>query len=533
MSSLPATEIYQKILELRTQDEATRVSAIKFIPIMAEALGSSRTSEELIPYIVDSAIFTEDQWIEVLNEFGKINYSRFSNKEMNNVLFSICTICEMESRAIREAFINCFASIVENLQEKIINDILKQIIFTLVKHDSSPSMRAAGILIYAKSISKFSPSVKSSMFMTIEPLKEDPAVNVRQSYAASAALIIPYVKGALISNLLTSITILASDESYSVCCEIPSFLSAYMKTKGNPETALEIGAKLLSSNNWRVRCMYIASLHDIFKDQDLSFDSIFDILSQASNDSDDEVKTAAAEELIFLSTFNNIDPQKVQTLISELLKSSCPHVKTSTAKAIPEFAGILDPDFVWTSLINLTKDQSQEVKITAIESLKSPKVPAEIKLQGLNEAAQTNEWREKESIVKLLPDISYGANNDFEEIVVKMLKDDASKVRRTMIDKLPLLVGREGSDLKEKLIPHLKEMINSDDYQLRQTAVSATLKIQLFDDVGMGILKTASDDLVANVRLVLAEQIPKTPQFQSIIDKLKSDSDVDIQEAIN
>ena len=157
---LSPDKIYEKILDLRTPDEQRRTDAINYIPIIVNALGTARTSDELFPYIVESAIFTEDQWIQVLNALGKIDYTKFTNKQINNIFYTNYSICEIESRSMREAFVGCFFSIVQKLKEDIINGILKEFIQTMIDSDS-PSIRATAISIYAQSISLFSTQIIS------------------------------------------------------------------------------------------------------------------------------------------------------------------------------------------------------------------------------------------------------------------------------------------------------------------------------------------------------------------------------------
>ena len=180
----------------------------------------------------------------------------------------------------------------------------------------------------------------------------------------------------------------------------------------------------------------------------------------------------------------------------------------------------------------MTKDQSQEVKITAIESLKSPKVPSDAKLKCLSEASSTNEWREKESIVKLLPELSMDSN-EYNPIIIQMLQDDACAVRKAVISKLSTLAARSNSTLKTDIRPALREMFESNDYQLRQASILAIIKLGLFDEDGMNILENATKDYVSNVRYVLAENIPKGPKFQPIINILKSDKDEDVRSLFN
>ena len=110
-----------------------------------------------------------------------------------------------------------------------------------------------------------------------------------------------------------------------------------------------------------------------------------------------------------------------------------------------------------------------------------------------------------------------------------MLKDDAFAVRKAIIDKLPILAARKGNQIQQKVMETINEMANGDDYQLRQTAALAIIKLNKFDEEGMKIIEKTSKDPVSNVRYSLSENLPRTEKFNAIINTLKNDPDEDVR----
>lgn len=532
---LSAIEIYKLILDLRSMDSDKCSNSIKYIPTIAKALGPPRTSSELIPYLVETATFNETNWINVLGKVSEIEFEKYTSQQQIASFQILCALCEMESRAIRTSYVECMAKITHRLPEDSCKSVIQPLIQTMLA-DDSPTIRASAVMLFSETIDVFNAQIKSGIFTSAcKDLEKDPVIIVRQSFATSSPKLVDQLKGALATKLYSIMLEFASDPSFSVCCEVPKFLIQYMKTNGNIDKVKEIGEKLSKSNNWRVRCMYIASLTSIFQGSNAEFKDIFPIIENAANDTEDEVKTAAAEQLPLVVVLKGVQEAKkqVQGLIERLISSPCPHVKTSAVNALPLFYGIIDNDFITSNLIKLSVGDSREVTITALESLKSPKIPYQTKLKCLAEGSSTTEWREKYSLAQVLPQIASEGDSDNElvEIVAKLLKDDAHDVRQIMLSELNSLNRQNGNKLAKLLLPTLKECINSDDYQLRQMSLTAIINLELYDNEGMKILEQGVKDSVSNVRIRLARACVSSfnkKGITNIIAKLKNDSDEDV-----
>lgn len=527
-----AKEIYQMILNLRGTDEQERMNAIDNILIISEALGIKRTIDELIPYLMESASFTETQWISVLNKISEIPLTGATPKQLLRTISTVSLACDMNSRGIREAGIGAVSKMLRDIASGKITPILSKVFTTMVNSESA-ALKASAITILGNVMDILDVSTQADMFSRYSKLEDDDAVMVRVAWVTAASEIVKHVKGSYVPSLLGTMTKLAGDKSCPICCSIPKFMESFVKKHGQVEKVISLGQKLLEHPNWRVRCEYVMKIGSIYSKDNVDFSSIFEILSTAVNDSEDEVKTAAAENLPFLATLNDIKGSDVTKLFTEFFESTCPHVKTSAVKSLPLFVSHITSEFLGSQLPKMAKDESQEVKITAIEALRSDAIPVSMKVECIKESAKSTDWREKASLAKLIPMIFVDeAVTEFSEVIVQLLFDDAHDVRKEVLGELPRLVFRAGEKIKTHILAALEKNIESDDYQIRQTTVRAVVKGDMWtSSSGKKILEKAAKDCVANVRLVVADALPRTNDFTSILQNLKADDDEEVREA--
>ncbi|KAH0796004.1 HEAT repeat family protein [Histomonas meleagridis] len=422
----------------------------------------------------------------------------------------------------------------KNIKAEQISEILNPFLTKIL--GKRPVVRAAGIAVYANVISLISTQLKSTIFESLaKNINKEPII-VRQSFTASCPLIIPYLDDNQISTLLSIISIMAEDDCFSVSCEIPNALAKYLEQHSDIEQVLKIGDKLLNSKNWRVKCTYIDSVSDIFKGHSIEFGMIYPILKKvvfSLVEEEDEVKTAAAQQMHFLSTLQNVEANKIKILFKNFFSAHCPHIKTAAISQLPYYVGILDNDYIINQFKGLVKDSSEEVKIAAIETLQSERIPTDIKLHCIEISSDSIQWREKDEIVRLLPQLSGVPDKKFDSSFMQLLFDDAFNVRKAALELLPNLISQRKESFKSMLMRRLWSSMDGDDYQLRQTAVLAVIKGNLFDKDGIEILKQAAEDEIPNVRLTLAMNIPRDEKFADIIAKLKKDSDEDVANCFN
>jgi hypothetical protein len=99
------------------------------------------------------------------------------------------------------------------------------------------------------------------------------------------------------------------------------------------------------------------------------------ILERGVGDCEDEVMTAAADQLPFVTALPDIDEGRIRQFFDDCLASKCTHMKATIAKSLPLFSNVIPPDFV-------ASFPAAEVKILAIESLKRPEIPSSQKLSA-------------------------------------------------------------------------------------------------------------------------------------------------------
>jgi hypothetical protein len=483
--------------------------------------------------VIETPLFSEIQWIKVLESISGIDFKGFSTKNVSRVLETVAIACEMETRAVRQAAVDCITSICGSIPADAVEIVLPPLLTTMSESQDLATVRACSLLIFSQTIHLLVPATKSTLFSSLRRLESDLAVIVRHSFAVAARRIIRFLKGTFATNLLSVMREFATDRSFTVCCEVAKFLIDYVDVSSQVDKALEVGSLLLNCSNWRVRCSYVNLLSQIYSGQKVEFEVIFEILKAAAGDPDDEVKTAAAEQLPFLTQLENLESESISALFESLFQSDCAHVRTSIAKYLPEFTPHLSADFIAKSLLELSKDQAQAVKITAIESLRSPKIPISTKIQCISESMKGSQWREKYSLTKLIPQIYIVSEGEsFGGLVEELLFDEACDVRKSMVEELSYLMERSEGRLKESVLKLAKEKMNGDDYQLRQTAVLVAIKGEMLDeDDGVEILRMGIKDPVANVRLTLALNLPRRSELLWVVEALKEDSDEDIRDA--
>lgn len=527
-----AKEIYQMILNLRGPDEQERTKAIHNLSEISTALGLRRTIDELIPYVMETATFTETQWIDALNQLGTISLEGATPKQYLRTVKNVALACDMDSRGIRAAAVKTVTKMIRDSPSGKTTGILKAV-FSFMVETESPALIASALTIMGNVIDLLDFSAQAEMFSAYAKLESNDTVMVRVAWITAASDIVKHMKGSYIPKLLGAMNEFAGDSCCPAGCAIPKFMQVFVEKHGQVDEIMVLGQKLLEHPNWRVRCEYVRNIENIYSKETVDFGGIFKILSAAVEDAEDEVKTAAAEELPFLSTLSGINGNDVTSLLTQFFEAKCPHVKTSAVKSLHLFINHITSEFLGTHLPKMAKDESQEVKITAIEALKSKNIPVDMKIMCIKEAAASPEWREKESVSKLIPLIFVEEEaTGFIEVIMRLLFDDAHDVRKAMLKNLANVMFSVGDKFREQLLEAFEKEIESDDYQIRQTVTNAVVQCRMEStSSGTNIITKAARDAVANVRLVAAKVIPRTSAFASLLEELKADKDDDVREA--
>lgn len=276
-------------------------------------------------------------------------------------------------------------------------------------------------------------------------------------------------------------------------------------------------------------------------------------------DADVIIRSSIARQLSFIFRARCFDKDKgeFEQFAKLLISDEDPSVRRAAAESI---GGIFTnrrggdeavPHFIEESLVTLLNDPDIDVKLGALKSIAESGIvitAASSSLRDLihddnendidedtgNKMPHRINWRMRKNIAELIPKMAAKIDVDsFEkskliETVKLLINDDADQVRRAMVISLHHLANKYGDEWTNKfLVPIINDCYfkNKKDYNLRKTAVEASITLRLKDGC-KELLKAAVSDPVPNVRLVLARELPRTSTH--LLQKLMKDDDPDV-----
>ncbi|OHT08553.1 hypothetical protein TRFO_22894 [Tritrichomonas foetus] len=524
-------EIYETIINLQNVNTAARASSILLIPAICKKLGSERATTEFLPFLLNTPRYTEKDWALILQNISKIDITNFSRDEIERLLDEIRFLSELDSKIVRTAFCDLIKTFVFLGNDEINDEIIPNYVDELLKNDWGP-VQSTALSIIPLIIYKIPGEVTKKLLKSVVQLCESDTPDVRRHFVQMCAEIVETLDVAEVELLFEKVQIVLYDPSPSVLSEIPQFLVNYVKRLSSYKETIKPLNVLLEHENWRIRCVTMLSLSSLFDNQKFTFEEFYQFLPIGARDSEPEVRMATCQQLPFMAKMRNIDVQKMKDLIEILFQDKNQHSRASVASSLPLFSSSLGIEFVTSHLLDLIPDTSREVKLAAIEALKSKDITRETAIECILTLAQSQcEWREKQSIVEIIPTFvgEIEDHKKFTELVDLLFNDAAIDVRMAMVKCLPELIQKIGKKwFLDDIVPIIVKASKNEDYKMRQTAVRAVIECDMFDKIGLDILEAASKDKVCNVRLVVAKYIPRC--YPNILELLKNDEDPDVSE---
>lgn len=533
---LTNSEIYNLITNIRSSKPEIRKLSIDSIPVICQRLGVKRSNSEFFPYLLNTTNFTEFEWTNVVKNFAQIDFSDFPLSDLTTFFTQTEFISEIDSKTVRHSYTDLI-HFFYLMEIPGIQDFIFEYVIKFLNAEWQPT-QLTGLLVIPKIFNQLSVNAQKSLFDSLLEFHESENINARILYIKACTSIISHLDEAESDNIFETILSLLEDPSTFVINEIPVFLVNYAQIFSKVQEIINPMNSLVNYTNWRIRFSSIYSLKSLFQNVSVPFDVFYPFLESASRDSENEIRIAVCELLPSVLRMKNVDSKKLQGLINSLIKDTNHHCRTSIASSLPLFANCLGYEFVTSHLLDLIPDSSREVKLAAIDSLKSKEIARVTALECILTLIKSKHqylWREKQNIVDIIPSFietkSEKAQDTphFIELIKLLLNDGADNVRMEMIKIFPLLRKELGNEWFQNRIYPIIEAASKDlDYQIRGTAVKTIITCNIYDDFGLRIISDAAQDEVSNVRLIVAKYIPRS--YKTILEQLQKDSDPDVSE---
>lgn len=515
-------------MNMRKPGTAEQMAAVMALPQIVKALGQKRTVNEFFPYLIETPSFSEKIWLEILNQIPKIQLNKYKNDDLRDILGNILQITKFESHQIREASVNAIYSIFTTLSPNQVSSILVPQIGSMLKSPLATT-RGTAISMFAKMAGDLPETVRSTLFSQIIELESDKTPLVRQSLSSSASKITPYLNANEKEQLLQVMMSYAKDTCISVAMPVTDFFVSFVASTGRVNEALECGEELTIHPNWKVRSYFLSKIHEIFN-SNTSADDIFNFISQSLNDSDPDVASSAAGQISFYLGIPGADLEHARNAIDAAFEDNRPAVVSAGVRSLPAFVfKTNDIEYASEKLSNLVKMNNSEMSLAALDALSQSSIPDDVTTSCVLEMLKSKEWREREPVVRKLPELLLRASPGVVNVVKTILFDDACAVRSAALDTVTLIAKKLGKDWAlNDFVKILNEGAQSDDYQIRQTVAIAAIDLGIEDSPqAEAVMKKLASDEITNVRYVIAKRLPRGSK---LLELFKDDTDPDVRD---
>jgi hypothetical protein len=213
-------------------------------------------------------------------------------------------------------------------------------------------------------------------------------------------------------------------------------------------------------------------------------------------------------------------------LVNQLVGDSDSSVTIAAVTALaglPESAATVVEEALRVAL----GDRDKEVQMAALRTVAATGLAGLAAGSHLAQVSDAGNWRAKVEVAKLIPKIAKVLESKvLTDLVKSLFADDADEVRRATVEAFPKIIEQFGEEWRGTvLLPIIKGLAGSVDYQLRKSAVSAAIILGVDNADCENVVRNAVKDPVQNVRIVIAKELPRGSQ---LLELLKGDSDPDV-----
>ncbi|OHS92865.1 hypothetical protein TRFO_12235 [Tritrichomonas foetus] len=525
---------YQLILNLNSTNNKLRDESIDEIPRLSAQLGPERTIEELIPFIINSPVYTEESLNKSIKQFSKFDFSEYTEDYLNALFEAVRPLSEIEIISTRKELVKFLVHACSSVDSEISEKVLPFWINDFFKNEW-PVVNSTGVNLMIETLNCFSKEARENLISDFIDFANSEIPPIVKKVVASAC--VKVIKYSDNPEIVEMVKTFSKCSSPTIAYELPEFLVEYFsKPNYDKDSAIEIFNNLLCSKNWRIRCKLFMTLKTINDTKQLPSDLLINAFEAGAGDKDDEVRIAVAQQTPLLSSLKNhsdnlnnnsgnIDDinneSKVSEILNNLMTDKSPHVRSAMMDTLSNSS---DTESVKNYLTKLLDDKVREVRAAALEALRLMDLPESDVISLLlgflnpeNESEQ-REWRERRDVVTIFIEKKLKSTELFKELI----NDDASIVRNSIIRNMTLLTQFNENDL----LPIISDASENEDYQIRQAAALILISGNFFNQEGIQILDKLAKDKISNVRLTIAKFVPRNLLIHT---QFENDEDEDVK----
>lgn len=547
--------------ELKHDDIANRVEAMKKLDTIAIALGSQRTREELIPFLVEVAQDDEDEVFAVLaEELGKFVPYVGGPEYATILLPPLEILASTEETLVRDKAVDSLNAVAQELsQNQLFHDFIPLIEHLATADWFSSKVSSCG-LFKSVIVRVKDDSLRKDLLALYLQLVEDDTPMVRRTAAKNLPVIIDLLTQNpglstnedwdYISNMFQKIINDTQDsvKFLTVSCLIS--ILKFFNTKGDhshTRDLLDSATKLIGDEAWRVRYMAAEKFDDLasqFAQNDEYIAELIQPFLNLCEDNESDVRKAVAKQIPGFAKLLK-DPSivlsKVVPAVQSLSMDESEGVRASLALTVTNLVTLMSKeeaiDHMLPILLNMLKDEFPDVRLNIIANLKvvndviGVDLLSESLLPAITELAKDVNWRVRMAIIEYIPILAEQLGVQFfdqqlSDLCLSWLWDTVFSIREAAVANLKKLTEIFGSDwCRDEIILKLLKFDSQllENFVYRFTLLSAltalvpVVSMEVVSDQILPFVSHLADDAVPNIRFNVSKSLA------AIVEKLRTD----------
>ncbi|CCE82816.1 Piso0_002566 [Millerozyma farinosa CBS 7064] len=492
--------------ELKHDDVANRVDAMKKLDTIAIALGPERTVNELLPFLNEVAQDDEEEVFAVLgSKLGEFVPLIGGPEHCEPLIRILLILASMEEPLVRDKAIDSL----NHVSTEIPHDMLLRLYLPMIDSLSQGnwfSKKVASCGLFKSVLIKVDAATRRDLLNIYYKLASDDSPMVRRGAASHLPTlidkltwftenypnsedkvdnkdweIISQIFQHLINDEQDSVKFLSVD----VLVAILEFFQSVNDSSHNSEFLIS-SLKLIGDESWRVRYTAADRFSKVAKNFSKNFadlSKLIDPFISLMNDNEGEVRKAICKQLPefceYLGEYagnKDVILEKIVPIIDKLSQDPHENVRASLALSVTHLSPVLGKQSTIDNLLPIflvmLKDEFPEVRLNIISNLSIVNEIIGINLLSVNllpaitELAQDGKWRVRLAIIEYIPKLAKQLgesffNDELLSLCLSWLWDPVFAIRDAAVNILRELTEIFGSDWANKEI--ISRLLNNEN----------------------------------------------------------------------
>lgn len=563
--------------ELRNEDVQARLKSITKLSTIALALGSERTRNDLLPFIMET-VYDEDEVLLALAEQLGGFIPLVGGKHHAHLLFSpLESLACIEETVVRDKAVEVMNRVANNIPKEHNESFFVPLIRRLSGGDWFTS-RVSACGLFASCYKRAMPTIQEDLRNMFKTLSEDDTPMVRRAAASNlrsfceALLDSSNADGSVFDCSLEVLSTLAlNDEQDSVrALTIGALVSMiHRSSQANQLQSLySTFQSLAEDKSWRVR-QQVADKYQIiqkgFLEENLLTDEAWqnvptlaekiesglkDTFISLVKDPEAEVRLKVSPKFgIVAKQFParrrfHIAHVELLPILQNLVNDTSAQAKPDLGSSLVDMAVILAEErsdlakeLILPLILHQLRDDACEVRMNVIANLTKfdeivgvDAIKDQV-LPNIIELANDTKWRVRLAIIANIPVLAGGIGRDvfdvkLSPIVLGALRDSVHSVRKQACECIAKLLEKFGKSWMDTVVyPELLKLSSDGCYLKRLTCLEimnqfleCSLPHELINMAMHMVLTLAEKDEVANVKFNCALTYGRLSQYKSYLD---------------